>query len=489
MSAIDRLRDAWYDINALMKAATILGWDQQVLMPAGATKARGEHQAVLARLLHERITSDTVRRLVEDAEKEAEPGTDDAAMVRAVKREIDTRAALPKELVERKSRVSSDAYTVWRRARAESDFAALAPFLEELFDIARETAELRGYTGHIYDPLIDLFEEGATYAQARSMFDGLVGPIKELIAAQKEHGNEEDSFLVGSWDQEAIRSWAQRTQTEIGFDFQRGRLDITTNAFCTNLSRNDVRMTTRPKDHVNGIVFSSMHEMGHGLYEQGSPQGWDRTPLAGGISLGVHESQSRLWENIVGRCLPFWRRYLPGLAAAIPMGDVAPERFYRAINRVEPGEIRIGSDELSYNLHILVRFEMECAVLTREVAIQDLPEAWNAKYREYLGVDPKNAGDGVLQDVHWSRGSIGYFPTYTMGNLISWQVWETLQTELGDTDALIEGGQFKPILGWLQDRIYMQGKRYEPHELVQRVTGKPMNAAAYVRGMRAKYPL
>lgn len=489
MSAIVRLRESWYDVNALMKAGTIMGWDQQVLMPSGAAKARGAHQAILARMLHERVTSDEMQRRVEDAEREAEPGSEDAATVRAVKREIDVRIALPAELVERKSQISSDSYAVWRRARTESDYAAMKPYYRELFDIARETAERRGYSDHVYDPLIDLFEEGATYRQARDMFDGLVGPIKDLIRSQQEHGNEDDGFLRGNWDQEAIRRWAQATCAEIGFDFNRGRLDITSNAFCTNLSMSDVRMTTRPKDHVNGVVFSSLHEMGHGLYEQGSPAKWDRTPLCGGISLGVHESQSRLWENIVGRSLPFWRRYLGSLQSHVPIGDCSPERFYRAINRVEPGPIRIGSDELSYNLHILVRFELECDVLTRAVSIDDLAEAWRAKYREYLGVDPKNDGDGVLQDVHWSRGSIGYFPTYTMGNLISWQVWFALQKDIADTDSLMEKGDFGPILEWLQQKIYSRGKRFLPGDLVHQVTGQGMTADAYVRGMREKYPL
>jgi len=483
------LKEAWYDVNALMKAATLMGWDQQVFMPPGATAARGAHQAILARMTHEYITSDEMQRLVEEAGKEAAPGSDDAAMVRAARREIDARIALPKELVERKSRVSSDSYNVWRKARVEANFAPMLPYYQELFDIARETSELRGFGEHVYDPLIDLFEEGATYKLAREMFDGLVGPLKEIIAAQQEHGNADDSCLIGKWDQEAIRSWAQQTAAKVGFDFERGRLDITTNAFCTNLSMTDVRMTTRPKDHINGVVFSSMHEMGHGLYEQGSPAEWDRTPLCGGISLGVHESQSRLWENIVGRSLPFWLHFLPSLKAAIPLGDVTPESFYRMINRVEPGPIRIGSDELSYNLHILVRFEMECDVLTGKVAVKDLPEAWNAKYREYLGVDPADDGVGVLQDVHWSRGSIGYFPTYTMGNLISWQVWEALQRDIPNTDELMEQGSFASILGWLQEKIYAQGKRHLPGDLVHRVTGAPMSADAYVRGMNAKYPL
>lgn len=471
-----------------MKASTIMGWDQQVLMPPGAAQARGKHQAILARMMHEKITGDELRHLADLAEAEAEPGSDDAATVRAVRREIDVRLALPKELVERKSQVSSDAYLVWRKARVENDFSALAPYLEELFDIARETAERRGFSDHPYDALIDLFEEGATYRQARDMFDGLIQPIRDLIAAQAEYGNEDDSYLVGDWEQERLRAWAQSACAKVGFDFNRGRLDLCSNAFCTNLSMDDVRMTTRGKDHLNGVLFSSMHEMGHGLYEQGSPREWDRTPLCGGISLGVHESQSRLWENIVGRSMPFWNHFMPSLASTMGI-DPDAHRFYRAINRVEPGPIRIGSDELSYNLHILVRFELECEVITKQTPIKDLPEAWRHKMKEYLGVSIKDDAEGVLQDVHWSRGSIGYFPTYTMGNLISWQVWFALQEELGNVDDDMASGDFSRILGWLQERIYAQGKRKRPSDLVKEVTGSPMMPDAYILGMRKKYPL
>ncbi|MEQ1932679.1 MAG: carboxypeptidase M32 [Fimbriimonadaceae bacterium] len=487
MSA-EKLLEKWFDINALMKASTIMGWDQQVLMPDGGTEARSAHQAILSRMIHERITSDEFRRLAEDLYANSERGSDDHVMARASLREIRARLALPASLVERKSKVSSDAYSTWRRARLESDFAAMVPYYQELFDIARETAELRGYEKHPYDALIDLFEEGATHQVARTMFDQLVGPLKEVVSKQMAHGNEDDSFLKGDWDQEALRKWAQSAATEVGFDFNRGRLDITTNAFCTNLSCTDVRMTTRPKDHVNGVVFSSMHEMGHGLYEQGSPPEWDRTPAAGGISMAVHESQSRLWENIVGRSLPFWKRNFPRLKQSVPVEGSAAQ-FYRAINRVEPGPIRIGSDELTYNLHILVRFDLECAVITGEVAVKDLNEAWRERYRQHLGVELRNDGEGVLQDVHWSRGMVGYFPTYAMGNMISWQVWEKLCSDIPNTEELMESGRFQPILGWLQEKIYTQAKRYHPAELVQKVTGQPMGVEAYLRGMNAKYPL
>lgn len=460
-------------------------WDQQVLMPEGGTGARTAHLARLGRMGHEVLVSDETRRLLEEAESEVAPGSDDAACVRAFRREVDVRSALPGELVERKSRVSSEAYQAWRKARAESDFSLLAPHLEELFSIARETSERRSLGSHVYDGLTDLFEEGATYAQERAMFDALKGPIRDLIDRAPR---DDSAFLFGDWDPEALRSWAQRTAQVVGYDFKRGRLDITSNAFCTNFSCDDVRMTTRHNDRIEGIVFSSLHEMGHGLYEQNSPRAWDRTPLAGGISMAVHESQSRLWENIVGRSRPFWTRFLPDLKVALPtFADVSVEQFYRGINRVQPGPIRIGSDELSYNLHIMARFELECEILEGKVPVRELPDAWNAKYRAYLGVEPRNDGEGCLQDVHWSRGSVGYFPTYSMGNLISWQVWEKLMGDIPNTEALMEKGDFAPILAWLTENIYSQGKRYRPTELVRKVTGKAMGPEAYIAGMTSKY--
>lgn len=364
---------------------------------------------------------------------------------------------------------------------------SLPLFLERLFDIARETAESLGYRDHIYDPLIDLFEQGATRAQAQAMFDAIKKPIREL-ANHAAAEDVDDSFLYSDWDAAELTAFAQNIAEHIGFDFHRGRLDVTTNAFCTNFSRDDVRLTARPSRHIGGILFSALHEMGHGLYEQGSPEKWDRTPLAGGVSLGLHESQSRTWENIVGRSRGLWSFFYGALQTEFPQLQCrSTEDFYRAINKVQPDPIRIGSDELTYNLHILVRFELECEILTGEVPISNLPEAWNEKYRSYLGIVPKNDGEGCLQDVHWSRGSVGYFPTYSMGNMISWQIWHRLEKDLPDPEALMAAGNFKPILDWLTENVYSCGKRYSPSELLLRVTGKPFGAQDYIDGMTKKY--
>lgn len=489
MSPHRRVLTRFQDLQALEAAISLMNWDRQVLMPQAGGTARSAHVARLARLHHELLVSDELARDVEELARDAEPGSDEAATARVLRRDIDVETKLPLAHVESKARVSSEAYDVWKRAKAESDFAAMRPFYEELFGLAREKAELLGYRDHIYDPLIDLYEEGATQADAAGMFAEIKGPIIALVREIQEDGRPiDDSTLVRDWDQPRLREFAESAATQIGFDFARGRLDLAPNAFCGGTTSTDVRMTTRPSDHLKGVVSSSLHEMGHGLYEQGSPRAWDRSPLAGGISLAVHESQSRLWENIVGRSLPFWTYFFPRLQGWFPEFSSIPlDDFYGMINRVEPTYIRVGADELTYNLHILVRFELECAVLTGEISVANLPEAWNAKYTEYLGITPRSDAEGVLQDVHWSRGSIGYFPTYAMGNLIGGQIWAVMTRELGDQIQRMADGDFSPILTWLQDRIYAQGKRFPPKELVRKVTGAPMGAADWLAYADKKY--
>jgi carboxypeptidase Taq len=486
-AAMDGLLARYQDIDALKSAISFLNWDRQVLMPAGGTEARSAHVSLLSRMAHEMLVSDETRDLMEQAARDAS-SEDETAMVRAFRRDFDVAVKLPVELVEEKSRVSSDAYEVWKEAKASANFKLLAPYLKRLFEIAGETAEAIGYQDHIYDPLIDLFEEGATYATAREMFDTLKPQIVSLVREIAGRPPIEDGKIYSNWDPAKLLDFAQHAIGQIGFDFDSGRIDRCSNAFCTHMATLDVRMTTRHSESVTGIIFSSLHEMGHGLYEQCSPPEWDRTPLAGGISLGVHESQSRLWENIVGRSRPFWSYFMPALQARVPeLAGLSSEHFYQAINKIKPSFVRIGSDELTYNLHILIRFELEVEILTGQVAVEDLPDAWNAKMQEYLGITPPDDSKGVLQDVHWSRGSVGYFPTYTMGNLIGWQMWSVLQKDLGDTDSMMAEGRFASILEWLTEKVYRQGRRYQPSDLVMRVTGEPMKADAFVQGMRAKF--
>ncbi|MDR3689048.1 MAG: carboxypeptidase M32 [Fimbriimonas sp.] len=487
--SFDNLIRQYRDINALNAAIGLMSWDRQVLMPIGGAQARTAHIEILTRKVHELMTGDELARTLETVERTTEPGSVEALQAAALRREVNIESKLPAELVDRKARISSDSYEEWKVAKATNDFSRMIPYYEQLFEIAGETAGLLGYKDHVYDALIDLYEPGATYANASAMFEAIKSPIVGLVARIRQEGEPvDDSLLSGRWDKDRLRDTAEATIGAIGFKFDRGRLNIAPNAFCMNLSCDDVRMTTRASDHIKGILSSSLHEMGHALYEQNSPKKWDRTPLAGGVSLAVHESQSRLWENIVGRSKGFWKHFLPSFQTAFP--SLAPynsDGFYRALNKVSPEFIRVGADELTYNLHILVRFELEVEILTGQIQVKNLPDAWNAKYSAYLGITPPTDTLGCLQDVHWSRGSAGYFPTYTMGNLIGGQIWATLRNDLGDTDELMAKGEFGAILEWLSDKVYSKAQTRKPKELIADITGRPMEAADWLSYASAKF--
>jgi len=466
----------------------MMEWDQQTFMPRGGAEARAEHVGLLSRMYHETLTSDELKRALELARSEAK-SDDEIAMLRVVQRDIDQATKIPTALVEEKSKLASQAHESWVIARANNDFPSFAPLLARMFEIAKEEATHLGYKDHPYDALTDLYEEGATESYWRQMYESIKGPQVQLVKEIKESGkNIDDSKLYGEWDEAKQKTFTEFLVKEIGFDMDRGRQDTAAHPFCTGWSVGDIRLTTRYKPYIGSAIFGSLHEAGHGMYEQGSPMAWDRTPLAGGVSLGVHESQSRTWENLVGRSKSFWQKYLPVLQKAFPaLTSFDLDGWYKAINKVEPSYIRVEADEVTYNLHTLVRFEIECDMLTGKMKINDLPEAWNAKYTEYLGITPRSDSEGCLQDVHWSGGSIGYFPTYSMGNLLSYQIWNAMEKEVGDANALMAKGEFKPILGWLQEKVYSQGKKYPPRELVQRVTGKPLDASDYLAGLGAKY--
>ena len=488
MSALKELKDRLYDVNALHSASSMMEWDQQTYMPRGGAEARAEHLGILSRMSHETFTDERTGTLIDKAKSEAST-EDEEAMLRVVRRDYDLATKLPTSLVEEKSKLAAEAHEVWVEARKNNDFKTFQPYLERMFEIAKKEAEYLGYTEHIYDALLDQYEQDGTAADVRKMFETIKAPLVELVRKIKESPNPiDDKVLHGEWPIEPQKKFTEMVVQAIGFDFTRGRQDIAPHPFCTGWSVCDIRLTTRYKNYLPSAIMGSMHEAGHGMYEQGSPVEWDRTPLAGGVSLGVHESQSRLWENIVGRSLPFWHRFFRDLVVAFPqLAGLQAEDWYRMINKVEPSFIRVEADEVTYNLHIMIRFELECDLLTGTIAVKDLPEAWNAKYKEYLGITPKNDAEGCLQDVHWSGGSIGYFPTYSMGNLLSYQIWNTLKKDIGDTDGLMQKGEFAPILGWLSDKVYKQGRKFTPRELVQRVTGKPMGAEDYLAGITAKY--
>lgn len=437
-------------------------------------------------MAHEQMVSDEMKRLL--AESTPAASGEDSAFLRIMQRRFDLNTKIPTELVEKKSHLSAVGHELWVEARQENNFEKFRPVLEQMFELARQEAEHLGYKEHIYDALLDQYEEGATRADAQGMFDTIRKPLKTLLDRTQAATTPDDSFLFGEWDNAKQKQFTEMLVQAIGFDFNRGRQDTAPHPFCTGWSVGDIRITTRFKPDIGSAIFGSLHEAGHGMYEQGSPMAWDRTPLAGGVSLGVHESQSRLWENIVGRSNAFWSYFYPKLQATFPEFKAVPlDKFIKGINKIQPSLIRVEADEVTYNFHIMIRFELECAILTGELKVKDLPEAWKAKYKEYLGVTPPNDSEGCLQDVHWSGGMIGYFPTYSMGNLLSYQIWDRLSQDIPDTECQMASGDFSHILKWLQEHIYSQGSLYTPRELVKRVTGKPMGADDYVKGITAKY--
>ena len=375
------------DVNALGAAMAMMDWDQQTYMPRGGADARAIHLESLSRMRHELFTADETQKEVEEAAMEA--SGDDVALLRVIKRDLELATKLPSELVGRKSKLAAIAHEDWVSARSRNDFKGFSPTLEKMFDIAKEEAEHLGYTDHIYDALTDQYEEGATAADWKAMYESIKGPQVELVKAIQEMGPVDDSRLYGEWEKSKQSEFTEMISKAIGFDFKRGRQDTAPHPFCTGWSVGDVRLTTRYKPYLGSAIFGTLHESGHGMYEQGSPTEWDLTALAGGVSLGFHESQSRTWENIVGRSKAFWIRFLPDLQIAFPtIADLSVDQFYRQINKVNPSLIRVEADELTYNLHTLVRFEIECAVLTDELKVNDMPEAWNAKYEQYLGIRP-----------------------------------------------------------------------------------------------------
>jgi carboxypeptidase Taq len=475
------------DIRAIQSSISLLNWDQQVLMPSGGLEARTEHLLRLTKLKYRKLTSDELSDKIALALSDA---TDlEEAQLRILQSDIAKAKKLPIWLVQRKASGSSAAYHQWRISRASNDFESMIPHYTEMFDIARESAELYGYKEDPYDALIDLYEEGSTLGEAKKLFEDLRDPTIALIKRINEEGKPvDDSFLIREWDQPRLKIAAERVINQIGFNLDSGRLDISQNAFCTNLSINDVRMTTRPSNHFRGIVSSTLHEMGHGLYEQNQRKDWENLPICGGVSLAVHESQSRTWENVVGRSRPFWNYFWIWFREQFSfLKDIDTNHFWRGYNKVEPGLIRVGSDELHYNLHILIRFELESDIISNRMEIKDIPEAWNAKYLEYFGVTPSNFAEGCLQDVHWSRGSVGYFPTYTYGNLIGVQIWNRLLQEVDDVEDLMETGNYRPILDWLVERVYGYGRLIRPKDLVERIAGEPLSAKPWIEYATRKF--
>lgn len=490
---LEKLKTLLAEVVDLKRAASVLGWDQQVNMPPGGHKARGQQLATLGKIAQEKFISDEIGRLIEDLKGEfadADPASDEAALIRVVARNYDKARRVPPEFVAEQAVVTSRAFEAWIEAKGKSDFSIFQPHLEKVTELVKRYISFFPPADHPYDALLDDYEPGMKTAEVQAIFDALRPKQVELIKAIASAKQVKDDFLFRKYNEKKLNDFGVDVITKFGYDWNRGRQDRAPHPFETTFSVNDVRITTRfEADNPLAMLFSAMHESGHAMYEQGVNPAYERTVLMGGASLAIHESQSRLWENLVGRSLPFWEHFFPVFKKTFPaqLDGVGVKAFYKAINKVEPSLIRVNADEATYNMHIMLRLELEIAMVEGKVAIKDLPEIWNSKMREYLGVTPPNDAKGVLQDVHWSYGSIGYFSTYALGNLVSAQLWEKINRDIKNLDEQIRKGDFSELLGWLRTNIHQHGQKYEPQVLVEKVTGSKITAEPYVRYLTKKY--
>ena len=482
------------EIHDLQSAAAVLEWDQETRMPAGGTPARARQMGTLSRLAHEKLTDPALGRMLDEVQPWAERlpfDSDEASLVRVARRTYERAIAVPPAFVARFTAHSAETYAVWEQARPKNDFASVQPYLEKTLDLSRELADYYPGYEHVADPLIDLSDYGMKASSVRAVFDELRDGLVPMVQAITAQEPADVSCLQAGYPQQAQEAFFVPVIRALGFDYKRGRHDVSAHPFTTSFSIGDVRITVRYNERDLGeALFSAMHEAGHAMYEQGCDPTYEATPLAGGTSSGVHESQSRLWENIVGRSRGFWTHYYPKLQAAFPaqLGDVPLETFYRAVNAVRRSLIRTDADEVTYNLHVMLRFGLELDLLEGKLAVRDLPEAWNARFEADLGITPPDDRDGVLQDVHWYSGTIGgSFQGYTLGNILSVQFYDRALQAHPEIPAQIAQGQFDTLHAWMADNIYRPGSKYTANELIERVTGGPLSVKPYLGYLKRKY--
>lgn len=479
------------DINA---AASLLYWDQATYMPAAGVAARGRQLATLRQIAHEKLTDGTIARLLDELQSYAADlpyDSNEASLLRLTRRIHEEASNVPAAFTAALSQHRTQCYQNWAKARTASNFALVQSDLEKMLDLSRSWANFFSGYEHIADPLIGSSDYGMKASSIRSLFAELRQQLVPVVQAITEQPAADDTCLHQHYPEAEQLAFISRLIERLGYDFSRGRQDKTLHPFMTNFSIDDVRITTRIYEHdLSQGLFSSIHEMGHAFYELGNDPAFEGTPLAGGVSSGVHESQSRLWENLVGRSRPFWQHCYPQLQAAFPqqLGNVSLEMFYRAINKVARSLIRTDADEVTYNLHVMIRFDLELDLLEGKLAVRDLPEAWNERYRSDLGVVPTSDSEGVLQDVHWYTGRIGgMFQGYTIGNLMSAQFYEAALAAQPDIPSQVAQGNVTTLHDWLKQAIYQQGRKYTAAELIDRVTGSPLSTAPLMRYIQQKY--
>jgi carboxypeptidase Taq len=480
-----------YDLECIIM---LLNWDQSTYMPPGGAEVRARQMALMEQLAHEKMVQPRMGRLLEALVPYGESlpyDSDEAGLIRAAQRKFEKANRVPSAFMGELTSHQAKTYQVWKEARSANDFGKVAPLLEKTLEMSRQLANYFPGYEHIADPLIDLEDKGMKASTIRSLFGELREQLVPLVKAVMEQDPAEDQVLKQHFPEEKQWQFGLDVIRQLGYDFERGRLDKTHHPFMTKFSLGDVRITTRVNENELGeALFSTIHEAGHAMYEQGINPEYEGTPLAQGASSGIHESQSRLWENLVGRSWEFWEYFYPKLQAVFPdqLHSVSLDSFYRAINKVEPSLIRTDADELTYNLHVMIRFDLELALLEGKLAVKDLPEAWRERYRTDLGIAPPDDRDGVLQDVHWYVATIGgVFQGYTLGNIWSAQFYDAARKAHPEIPVEMRRGNFSTLHHWLKENVYRHGSKYTPEELVQKATGEPLTIEPYVRYLKTKF--
>ena len=480
-------------VKEIQLAGTIealLDWDQETYMPPKGAETRAAQFALIAGVAHEKLIADDFARLLEQVEHEGTSDLIAATNIREVRRVHTRKVKLPTALVEEIARTTTMAKGAWTLARAEAKFARFAPHLEKLLDLKRQVAERIGYSTEPYDALLDEYEPGARVADVQRVFEEVKRALVPLVQDIKNAPRQPDaSLLARACPIDKQTAFGRRVVEAMGFDFAAGRLDTSTHPFCSGFSPHDVRITNRYDEHYLPMsLFGIMHEAGHGLYEQGLSPTHAWTPSGTAVSLGIHESQSRTWENLVGRSRPFWQHWFAPLQAEFPtLRDIKLDDWYFAINTVRPSFIRVEADEVTYSLHIMLRLDLERRLLTGQLKVADVPAAWNAASQALFGITPPDDAQGCLQDIHWSLGIFGYFPTYALGNMYAAHFFEAARKALPDLDAALARGELQPLRDWQRTNIHRYGQRYRPAELVQVVTGQPLSPGPFINYLNSKF--
>ncbi len=484
-----RLHEALSQLADLSHAQSLLGWDQETIMPPKGAKMRGRSLGTLAGIYHDKLTDAQLVDWVEEL-KQADLVGDEAANLREFSREQSRALKTPRALVVELSETASLGHEAWVKARKDADFPHFRPWLEKMLELKKQVAKAIGFEGSMYNALLDEYEPYAKVEEIEPLFTELRGhlvPMVDKIAGVDKIASQE---LKRPFPVTAQERFGRRVMKDMGFDLEAGRLDVSVHPFCSGIGPQDVRLTTRyDENDFTQSIFGIIHETGHGLYEQGLPAELGNLPVGSAVSLGIHESQSRLWENVIARSRHFWTHYLPLLKTEFPsqLKGIDLDWFYRAINRVEPSFIRVEADEVTYNLHILLRFELESQLLKDELRVSDLPSAWNEKMTDYLGLQPPNDSLGVLQDVHWSLGLIGYFPTYLLGNLHAVQLHAAVKRDMPDLHSQVARGELLPLKSWLNANVHRRGSRLKADELVREITGSGLSVGPFVEYLRSKF--